>query len=87
MADLRHVEFLPEVVSWRTDLFGMIFLHIRPLLRFVVLLISKMASIHLAFVVSTRTPPAEAALIPVTTPSQPVLNMRTCTGQRLLLAG
>jgi len=31
-------------------------------------------------------PPVEAALIPVTTPRQPVLNTRTCTGQHLLLA-
>ena len=37
----------------------------------------------------TRTSPVEAALIPVTTPSQPVCSVhtRTYTAQRLLLAG
>jgi len=39
--------------------------------------------------IETRTPPVEDAMIPITTPSQPVcsVNTRTSTAQRLLLAG
>jgi len=50
----------------------------------------KVVREDLLVVIITRTLPVEAALIPVTTPSQPPVcsvNTHTCTAQRLLLAG